>query len=150
MLKVLLAAGMLIASAPTSAALTKACRASTLPSQRKDAETITRLEKAWLTAEYRGDEGFLSCLLDPEYHVIVAKNGETRTRAELLARVAENKGGSRPVPALTTTVAISGAYATAYSSMSGVKESGERYTASYVDFYKFENGRWTAVAGVDL
>lgn len=150
MLKLLFAVAMLIVSAPASAALTKACRASILPSQRKDADTIMRLEKAWLTAEYRGDDGFLSCLLGPEYQVIVAKKRETRTRAELLARVAKNKGGSRAVPALTTTVAISGAYATAYSSMRGVKESGESYTASYVDFYKFENGRWTALAGVDL
>jgi hypothetical protein len=149
MLKTFLTLGTLII-ASASPAESNVCRTSILPSQRKDAETITRLEKAWLTAEYRGDDRFLACLLDPEYHVIVAKKGEIRTRADLLDRVAKSKGGSKSIPALTTTVAISGSYATAHSSMTAVKESGESFTASYVDFYKFEDGRWIALAGVDL
>ena len=30
------------------------------------------------------------------------------------------------------------------------KKTGEPYTASFVDFYRFEGGTWRAVGGVDL
>lgn len=149
MLALLIAFGALSA-APVTAMPADACRRSALADQHKDADTIKRLEQAWLTAESRGDVDFLGCLLDEHYKVIVAKKGDTRTKADLLDRVAKNRGATTLVPSLSTTVAINGDYATAYSVMSGTRASGEPYAASYVDFYKFGDGAWKAVAGVDL
>ena len=126
------------------------CATGTLASQAQDVETIQRLEKAWLAAELRGETEVLDCLLDPGYRVIGVKTLTERTKADLLARVAANRGKSPNIPVLTTRAVINGAFATAYSTFTSTKKTGEPYTASFVDFYRFEGGVWRAVGGVNL
>jgi ketosteroid isomerase-like protein len=150
MFRTVIAVAALCVATPLLAAAPEVCRAAMPASQLKDIDTIKQLETGWITAEYRGNVNFLDCLLDANYHVIVTKKNEVRSKADLLAQVAKSKGGTKPVPALATTVVINGDVATAYSLMTGTKESGETYSASYVDVYSFSNGRWTALSGVDL
>lgn len=126
------------------------CDTSRTPNQRKDVDTLQRIERGWLAAEAHGDTDFLDCLLDPGYSVIVAKDNAVRSKADLLARVAKNRGKTGHVPPLETTVVINGDHATAYSVMHGTKKDGQPYEARYVDSYRFENGAWIAFAGVDL
>lgn len=126
------------------------CAASRTPAQRKDAETLQRIERGWLTAEVHGDTAFLECLLDPGYAVIVSKDNVVRTKADLLARVAKNRGKTGDVPPLDTMVVINGDHATAYSVMHGTKKDGTPYEARYVDSHRFQSGVWVAFAGVDL
>jgi hypothetical protein len=42
------------------------CAAVSTPNQKKDEDTIRRIEQGWLTAEYRGNPQFLECLLEPD------------------------------------------------------------------------------------
>ncbi|AXK72180.1 nuclear transport factor 2 family protein [Lysobacter sp. TY2-98] len=126
------------------------CSGSRTPDQHKDVDTLQRIERGWLAAEAHGDTGFLDCLLDPAYSVIVARDNAVRSKADLLARVATNRGKTGDVPPLDTTVVISGDYATAYSVMHGTGKGGQPYDARYVDSYRFENGAWHTFAGVDL
>ena len=126
------------------------CSAIQLANQKADADTIKRLETAWLTAEYRGDVAFLGCLLHPGYGVISAKTGAIHSRADLLASFAKNKGSTREIPPLETKVIVNGPYATAYSTMTGHKQNGESYEASFVDSYIFHDDHWEAVGGADL
>lgn len=118
--------------------------------QQPDADTVKRIESAWLAAEYHGDVAFLDCLLDPGYAVIRVQAGETGSKADLLDRVGKNKGKTTAIPPLTTTVVVNGTFATAYSSMSGKKASGEAFEASFIDSYVWRDGGWRAVGGVDL
>lgn len=126
------------------------CSAIQLANQKADADTIKKLETAWLTAEYRGDVAFLGCLLHPGYSVISAKTGAIHSRADLLASFAKNKGSTREIPPLETKVIVNGPYATAYSTMTGQKQNGESYEASFVDSYIFHDDHWEAVGGADL
>lgn len=116
--------------------------------QAADINTIQSLERDWLAAEYRGDVRFLDCLLSPGYQVILVKKNTVKSKADLLARVASKQGSpAKPPPPLHTTVVLNGPHATAYSWMTD--ENGNT-VASYVDFYEFHDGRWTAIGGVDL
>ena len=141
-----LAAALASLSSPAWSAGTETCGLE----QQADADTVKRIESAWLAAEYRGDVAFLDCLLDPGYAVIRAQAGETGTKAALLERVAKNKGKAPTVPPLTTIVVINGTFATAYSTMSGKKASGEAFEASFVDSYVWRDNGWYAVGGVDF
>lgn len=118
--------------------------------QRKDADTVRRIERDWLTAELHGHPEYLDCLLDPGYVVIVAKDNVVRSKADLLERVAKNRGKDTAVPPLDTTVAVNGDFATAYSVMHGRKQDGTTYDVRFVDSYYFKDGAWHAFAGVDL
>ena len=148
-LHILTAATLFAIAAPAFAA-DAGCSAIQLADQKADAETIKRLETAWLTAEYRGDVAFLGCLLNPGYGVISAKTGVVHSRADLLASFAKNKGSTREIPPLETKVIVNGPYATAYSTMKGHKQNGEAFEASFVDSYMFHDDHWEAVGGADL
>lgn len=126
------------------------CPAIWLKGQEADAETIKRLEVAWLTAEYRGDTAFLGCLLSDGYRVISSRTEVTHSREDLLASFEKNRGSTRDVPPLKTRVVVNGRYATAYSTMTGHKQTGEPFEASFVDNYVFSGDHWEAVGGVDL
>lgn len=126
------------------------CKAVQTPRQERNEETIRRIEQGWLTAEYRGDVDFLDCLLTPGYAVIATHDNVIRSKAELLARVAPNKGKTTPVPALATQVVINGDHATAFSAMTMQSKTGEKKEVRFVDSYVFDDGTWHAVGGVDL
>ena len=131
-------------------AATRDCSRARMGEQKKDVETIKRLELGWLTAEYRGDTAFLDCLLDDGYAAIAPKDDTVRSKADLLEHVAKNKGKETPIPPLQSTVVINGDHATAYSTMKGTRKTGEPYEAHFVDAYYFRDGAWHAFGGVDL
>jgi ketosteroid isomerase-like protein len=118
--------------------------------QRQDEDTIVRIEHDWLAAEYHGSTEFLECLLMPGYRVIAPKDHVTRSKADLLERVAKNKGKTTPIPVLETMVVVNGDQATAFSLMHAKKKTGESLEVKYVDSYVFKDGVWRAVGGVDL
>lgn len=113
---------------------------------------ITALESRWLHAELTGDTAFLDGLLDPGYQVIVAQKDIVRTKHDLLERVRTKSPADAPakMPWLHTTVSVNGTHATAYSEMFVGEPGQEKSTARFVDFYELRNGRWIALAGVDL
>ena len=137
----------LLAAVPAQA---RDCSAARVAPQRRDADTIQRIERGWLAAEYHGDVAFLDCLLSPGYGVIVAHDDRVRSKADLLQRVAGNAGKDTPVPALQTRVVVDGDHATAYSTMRVTGKDGVEKTVQYVDAYVFDDGAWQAVGGVDL
>ena len=144
----LIAAGAaLLATVP---AFALDCKAVQTPQQERNEETIRRIEQGWLTAEYHGDVDFLDCLLTPGYAVIATHDSMIRSKADLLARVAPNKGKTTPVPALATQVVVNGDHATAFSSMTMQTKTGETKEVRFVDSYVFDHGTWRAVGGVDL
>jgi hypothetical protein len=125
---------------------TDRCEVAT--AQTPDTGTIESLEREWLASEYRGDVRFLDCLLSPGYQVIVTKKSAVMSKADLLTRVARKQGSAgKSPPPLHTTVVLNGQHATAYS---WIADDSGKTIASYVDFYEFHDGRWTAVGGVDL
>jgi ketosteroid isomerase-like protein len=138
-----------IVAAPAVAA-TRDCSRARMGEQKKDVETIKRLELGWLTAEYRGDTAFLDCLLDDGYAAIASKDDTVRSKADLLEHVAKNQSKETPIPPLQSTVVINGDHATAYSTMKGTRKTGEPYEAHFVDAYYFRDGAWHAFGGVDL
>jgi hypothetical protein len=126
------------------------CKAVQTPQQQRDEDTIRRIEQGWLAAEYHGNVEFLDCLLTTGYAVIATHDGTIRSKADLLARVASNKGRTTPVPLLATQVVVNGEHATAYSSMTMQVKAGGTKEVRFVDSYVFADGTWRAVGGVDL
>ena len=126
------------------------CKSVETPSQRKDEETLRRIERGWLAAEYQGNVEFLQCLLAPGYRVMAPNENKIRTREDLLARVAKNKGKDPAIPALETTVVINGDSALAFSLMKTTNKAGESREVRFVDSYYFRDGVWRAYSGVDL
>jgi hypothetical protein len=67
------------AQTPIPSALTLLdCAGISTPNQKKDEETIRRIEQDWLTAEYHGNPQFLECLLEPDYRTS-GRNGKRET-----------------------------------------------------------------------
>ena len=126
------------------------CTSSQTGQQRPDEDTIVRIEHDWLEAEYRGNKEFLDCLLVTGYRVIAAKNHVIHSKADLVERVAKNKGKTTPIPTLETIAIVNGDQATAFSLMHGKKSNGEAQEVKFVDSYVFKDGVWRAVGGVDL
>lgn len=135
------------AASPTG---TTDCKSVETPSQQKDEETIRRIEHGWLAAESQGNVEFLQCLLAPGYRVMAPNENKIRTREDLLARVAKNKGKDPAIPALETTVVINGDSALAFSLMKTTNKAGESREVRFVDSYYFRDGVWRAYSGVDL
>jgi len=132
--------------APQSAA---ACAAAALPDEKRDEDTIRRLEQAWLTAEYHGDTQFLQCLLEPDYRVS-DRNATLRVRQDLLDRVAKVTDRTRAVPPLETLVTLHGDAAFAHSILRTTDKNGVAKEVHFVDAYTFRDGRWYAFGGADL
>ncbi|TLY47926.1 MAG: nuclear transport factor 2 family protein [Gammaproteobacteria bacterium] len=136
-----------VAAVPAGAV---ACKSVETPNQQKDEETIRRIERGWLAAEYQGNVDFLQCLLAPGYRVMAPNENKIRTREDLLERVAKNKGKNPVIPPLETTVVINGDSALAFSLMRTTNKAGESREIRFVDSYYFTDGVWRAYSGVDL
>lgn len=125
------------------------CAASQLPDQRRDEDTLRRIERAWLTAELRGDTRFLRCLLLPDY-VNIDKTGHKHPGADIIAHAARNLGKDREIPAIESTIVISGDAATAYSASKTRDKEGQWHDVHFVDTFRFVDSAWHAFSGVDL
>src|SRR5215469_8719676 len=70
---------------------TTSCNLPELMHQRKDAETVQRLDAAWTTAFLHGDTRFLGCLLIPEFTEIM-RSGALKFFSDELDMAAKNRG----------------------------------------------------------
>ena len=140
-----------VAAAPPSpaAADDAGCQAVQSPDQRRDAATLRRIERDWLTAELRGDTRFLTCLLLPSY-VNIAKDGNTRPGSDIIAHAKRNAGKDRELPPIESTIVVHGDAATAYSRSRTRDQAGQWQDVRFIDSFVFVNGAWHAYAGVDL
>lgn len=125
------------------------CAAISTPNQKKDEDTIRRIEQGWLTAEYRGNPQFLECLLEPDYRTS-SRNGTIRTRKDVVGRVSPTPDLTREVPKLETIVFVHGDVASAHSIMHTTDKAGNPKEVHFVDSYTFHDGRWYAFSGADL
>jgi hypothetical protein len=125
------------------------CAASSTPDQKRDEDTIRRIEQGWITAEYRGDPKYLECLLEVDYRTS-GKAGQVRTRQDVLDHVPLTTDMAKPVPTLQVIVFIHGNSAMAHSIMKTTDSSGKPKEVHFVDGYSFHDGRWFAYSGTDL
>ncbi len=142
--------GAMFALNTVAAAAATDCKSVETPVQQKDEETIRRIERGWLAAEYQGNVEFLQCLLAPGYRVMAPNENKIRTRDDLLGRVAKNKGKNPQIPPLETMVVINGDSALAFSLMKTIDKAGVPHEIRFVDSYYFAGGVWRAYSGVDL
>ena len=125
------------------------CAATATPNQKRDEDTIRRIEQGWLTAEYRGNPQFLECLLESDYRT-TGKSGQIRTRQEVIDHVPVTTDPSRDVPKLETIVILHGNNATAHSIMKTTDKAGNPKEVHFVDAYTFHDNRWYAYSGADF
>lgn len=125
------------------------CAAVATPNQKKDEDTIRRIEQGWLTAELRGNPQFLECLLEPDYRTS-GRNGKVRSRKEVIDRVSKIADPAREVPQLEVIVFVHGDAASAHSIMRTTDKAGNPKEVHFVDTYTFHDGRWHAFGGADL
>lgn len=125
------------------------CADASIPDQKKDEDTIRRIEQGWLTAEMRGNPQFLACLLDPDYRT-AGRNGQIRTRQDVIDHVQKTTDLSRPVPQLDVIVFVHGDAASAHSILRTTDKDGKPKEVHFVDSYTFHDGRWHAFGGADL
>lgn len=138
------------AKVPSPAAATPVdCAAASIPDQKKDEDTIRRIEQGWLTAEYRGNPQFLECLLEPDYRTS-GRDGKIRSRDDVLGHVKQTTDFTREVPKLETIVFVHGDAATAHSIMHTTDKAGNPREVHFIDAYTFHDGRWHAYSGADL
>lgn len=130
-------------------ARTPDCAAISTPDQKKDEDTIQRIEQGWLPAEYRGNPQFLDCLLEPDYRTS-GRNGIVRTCKDVIDRVAQLTNMTREVPKLETIVFVHGDAAAARSILRTTDKTGIPKEIHFVDSYTFHDGRWHAYGGADL
>ena len=135
------------ASAPAPTPLD--CAAASISDQKKDEDTIRRIEQGWLTAEYHGNPQFLECLLEPDYRTS-GRNGKIRSRKDVIDRVAQIANPSREVPKLESIVFVHGDAASAHSILRTTDKAGNPKEVHFVDSYTFHDGRWHAFGGADL
>ena len=141
----------LAGSSATSAEANSAadCAAASTPDQKRDEDTIRRIEQGWITAEYRGNPKYLECLLEADYRTS-GKAGQVRTRQDVLDHVPLTTDMAKPVPALQVIVFIHGNSAMAHSIMKTTDKSGSPKEVHFVDGYSFHDGRWFAYSGADF
>jgi hypothetical protein len=137
------------ADAEPRAAAPVDCKVVQTPDQKRDEDTIRRIERAWLTAEMRGNVRFLQCLLTPDY-VNIRKDGSKHPGADVLAMTAKNAGSEREVPPIESTVVVRGDAALSYSSSKTRTKDGQWQDIHFIDSFVFVDGAWRAYAGVDL
>ena len=125
------------------------CAANSVSNQKKDEDTIQRIEQGWLTAEYRGNPKYLECLLEPDYRTS-SRSGKIRTRKDVIDRVQALTDPNKEVPKLETIVFIHGDSASAHSIMHSTDKAGNPKEVHFVDTYTFHDGRWFAFSGADL
>jgi hypothetical protein len=123
---------LLLAAAP--------CQRHQVPNQRKDAESVRRVDSAWSAAYVRADTTFLRCLLAPDYRGFNTK-GVLADANEEIGRAQRHGNPNAPLDAFPKAeVQVHGA-----TGVVGGLVPGKRWT----DVYVFENGAWHAILSVD-
>jgi hypothetical protein len=125
------------------------CNSVLTPNQKKDEDTIRRIEHDWLAAEVQGNTRFLECLLGPDY-VNIGKDGKTHPGSDIIAHVAKNKGKHLDIPPIESTIVVHDDAATAYSSSKTHDKDGQLKDVHFVDAFVFKNGQWHPYCGVDI
>jgi len=143
------ASSMMHAQTPASAQTQSGCATISTPNQKKDEDTIRRIEQNWLTAEYRGKPQFLECLLEPDYRTS-GRNGKIRSRKDVIDRVPQITDLTREVPKLESIVFVHGDVASAHSILRTTDKAGNPKEVHFVDSYTFHDGQWHAYSGADL
>jgi len=132
------------AQTPTPTVPTRTdCSTISTQNQKKDEDTIRRIEQNWLTAEYRGKPQFLECLLEPDYRTS-GRNGKIRSRKDVIDRVPQITDLTREVPKLESIVFVHGDVASAHSILRTTDKAGNPKEVHFVDSYTFHDGRWHA------
>ena len=120
------------------------CDKPALKNQKKDPETIQKLEKAWSTAFLQGDTAFEACLLAPDF-VEIRSNGKINHLSDELALAAKHKGNVVPAsdPSIPpSTVHIHGDVAVAYGLSPERMVDGKPYKSYFADYYVWKDGQW--------
>jgi hypothetical protein len=120
------------------------CARPVLADQKKDVETIQKLEKAWSMAFLSGDTEFEVCLLTADY-MEIRSNGQIHHLDDELALAGKNKGkaaGNVDLPA--SEVHIHGDVAVAYGVSPERVVDGKKQRSYFADYYVWENGGWRA------
>ena len=125
------------------------CATVQTPDQRRDEETIRRIERDWLAAEMRGDARFLRCLLVADY-VNIGKDGDKHPGSDIIAHALNNAGKHREVPPIESTIIVHGDTAMAYSRSKTRTQEGEWRDIHFIDAFLFRDDAWHPYAGVDL
>lgn len=120
------------------------CDKPALKDQRKDPETIQKLEKAWSTAFLQRDTAFEACLLTPDF-MEIRSNGKITHLSEELDLAAKHKGNVAPAsdPSIPpSTVHIHGDVAVAYGLSPERMIDGKPYKSYFADYYVWKDGQW--------
>jgi hypothetical protein len=120
------------------------CTDPVLKDQKKDAETIQSLEKAWSTAFSHGDTAFETCLLTPDF-MEIRSNGKINHLSDELALAAKHKGDVVPAsdPSIPpSNVHIYGDVAVAYGLSPERMIDGKPYRSYFADYYVWKDGQW--------
>ena len=139
-----------VSSSALAAAETDSCANAALPAdQRPDEETIRRFERAWLTAEMRGDDDTVRCILADSY-TNISMDGKRYGKAEIVAGAAKRKGKNLPIPTIELTVVMQGNAATAYSIQHKHDGEGKPIDVYFADALEFDGKRWHAYFSNDM
>ncbi|HEX3969377.1 MAG TPA: nuclear transport factor 2 family protein [Edaphobacter sp.] len=119
------------------------CANPELKNQKKDTETIQRLEKAWSSAFSHGDTAFEACLLTPDF-MEIRSDGKINHLTDELALAAKHKGNPLPdgPPTPPPPVQIHGDAAVSYGLSQERLINGKPFKSYYADYYVWKDGQW--------
>lgn len=117
--------------------------------QKPDVDSLKRVERAWLVAEYRGDTDAIACILDPSYTEI-SVSGNIHHRVDIMNGAAKRKGNTGPIPTVDWTgIQVNGDSATAYSVSDHHDKDGKPLKLFATDTFLYHDGAWHAYFSVN-
>lgn len=122
------------------------------PAQENAAQTVQKLERAWLDAYEQHDEKAMAAIVADDF-TITFPDGSMQTKPQIIASLKTAPGSTRPTPKFHTedvqaraygdTVILIGRVITEYQrNGQTMSKEQQRYTDTYVK----RNGRWQVVA----
>lgn len=118
------------------------CAALQAPNQKPDEGSVTRAERAWLVAEFRGEVDTVDCMLEPDYTEI-RFDGSIGHKADILKGAAKAKGSTKPIPTVTWSgIVVKGNSATAYSVQVKHDMDGKPVKLFFTDTFVYHDGAW--------
>jgi ketosteroid isomerase-like protein len=119
------------------------CRPHVTPNQRRDAETIRRVEHDWARAVMTGDVDYVRCLLTDDYQSVGWK-GVARNKEWVLNLTRGNAGKQGEPQNNEATTLFHGDAALRYADVTFTDKGGNDLTVRFTDFFVWEKGRWRA------